>query len=89
MEDAVHAVEIEIGGGQVELAHVESCRVLALQLGVVVLREAVDTADVVSLCDKTFCEMRADEPGRAGDDECAHVSLSNVPSGCSTRQMSE
>ena len=69
MEDAVEAREVELVLGQVDTADVEAARVLLLKRDVVVVREAVETDDLVAAFEQRLGEVRADEPGGSGDGE--------------------
>src|SRR4051794_17067509 len=68
MEDAVEAAEVERVVREVDTAHVEVARVLLLQRRVVVVAEAVEADDLVPVAHEALGEVRADEPGRSGDD---------------------
>ena len=67
MEDAVEAAEVELVLGQVEALELDGARVLLLLRGIVVVGQAVDPDDVVPARAELLGEVRADEPGRAGD----------------------
>jgi len=68
VEDAVEAAEVEVVLGQVDPANLDPARVLLLQRGVVVVREAVDPDDLVAPLEELLGQLRPDESGRAGDD---------------------
>src|SRR5581483_7071485 len=68
MEDAVDAVEVERVGGEVEAQDVEAGGVPLLLCRVVVVGEAVDSDDLVAGVRELVRQMRADEPGGAGDE---------------------
>jgi hypothetical protein len=61
VEDSVEAREIKGVFGEVEAQDLEPASVLLLQLRVVVVREAVDPDDLMSTCDESISEVRADE----------------------------
>jgi hypothetical protein len=71
VEDSVDPVEREVVLREVEPLDLEATRVLLLQRRVVVVGEAVDRDDVVAARQERFDELRADEPGSAGDDVAA------------------
>ena len=67
MEDGVVAGEVERVGGEVDASQVEPAGVLLLERRVVVVGQAVDADDLVTGGEEPFGEVRADEPGCAGD----------------------
>jgi len=67
MEDTVETGEIELVHGQVESKDLAPARVLSLQRRVVVVGEAIDPDDLVPARHERFAQVRADEPGCAGD----------------------
>ena len=91
MEDAVDTCEIQILLGQINPQHVETARVLLLERDVVVVGEAVDADDVVTLGAQRLRQVRADEPGRTRQHELHSVRASgfSVPSPFSVRLRSE
>ena len=68
MEHAVDAREVELVRGEVDPLHREPARVLLLQRRVVVVGERIPADRVVAPLEQRAEELRADEPGRAGDD---------------------
>ena len=69
VEDAVDPPEVDRVAREVEPEDLLPARVLLLQLDIVVIGEAVDPDDVVPEVAQRGRKVRADEPGRAGDDE--------------------
>ncbi len=89
MEDAVEAFDVDRVARQVEAEDLLPPRVLLLQRDVVVVGEAVESDDVVTLGAQRLGEVGADEAGSAGD-EVAHQAVSGRSSPpSSTRQTSE
>ena len=68
MEDAVDALEVERAVDEVETLDRQPAGVLLLQRRVVVVRERVPARRVVAPLEERAEQVRADEPGGAGDD---------------------
>ena len=66
MEDAVVSSEVKLILGEVDTLDVERARVLLLQPRVVVVGEAIEADDLVTLLEQILGEVRADEAGRPG-----------------------
>ena len=67
MEDGVEAGEVELVLGEILPPQLEPAGVLLLEGRVVVVGEAVDPDHLVAGGLQRLREVRADEPGRAGD----------------------
>ena len=68
VEHPVDAREAELVRGDVDALHRETARVLLLQRRVVVVGERIPADRVVPPLEERAQELRADEPGGAGDD---------------------
>ncbi len=68
VEDAVDAAKVDRIAGEVDAPDVQPAHVLLLQRDVVVVGEAVEADDIVSPVAQGVREVRADEPGGAGDE---------------------
>ena len=91
MEDAVDAVQLEVVHREIESLDVEPARVLLFERDVVVVREAVDAGDVVTLRAQPLRQVRPDKPGRPRHHELHSVRTNgfSVPSPFSVRLRSE
>ena len=68
MKDAGQPGEVERVLDQVEPMHVDPACVLLLDRGVVEVCEGIEPDDIVTRREQRLRKVRADEPGRSGDD---------------------